>query len=160
MRAIPTQRLLASHADVSGYRFIYRGEVLSSSLIVFSPVMLMPVVVACAKSIALNSFASTSVLDAECEIGNPGESLLGVVAKVGPCDGSPQGLIRASLLTGGSDLVFRMHANDANFLDLADVIAAYEKDASVLLSDDMLSTMDPELLRDISFDHLNGAVNA
>ncbi len=158
MRSLPAQRLLSSHADVSGYSFNFKGQALSSSLIVFSPVMLMPVVVAFAKSIALNVFGSSSVLDAECEIADSGKSLLGVIAKVGPADGSPQGLIRASLLAGASDLIFRMHAK-ANVLDLADVIAAYEKDVEVLLSDNMLSTTDPELLRDVSVDQFNGALN-
>jgi hypothetical protein len=126
MNAIPTQRMLASHATQSGISF--RSGIRNRDyepLIVFSPAMFLPAVISKAQALAEHVLGSSDVLDIRRHESPTG--LLGVEADVGPVDGTPQGLLRGALMARASELVFGFSVLRANApeVDLDATLARY-----------------------------------
>lgn len=153
MRAIPAQRFLASHAKVCQLTFVEMLEpgatVEMPAIVAYSPVVLLPAVIATARVLALHLFESDAMLAIDPPRG--GSGYLGVCVNLGPIDSTPEGLLRALLLKRASDILFRVHAKaDASRICVSDLLTAYqtEKGQRILLG---------QALEEVDFAYLEDA---
>jgi hypothetical protein len=115
LRAIPAQRLLAAHARNLGAQFFSAPEFSGDKglnldpIMVFSPSMFLPAIIAKAESLAKFVFESADMLGVRREINH--RCVLGVEADVLAVDGSPEGVLRSLLLTRASEQVFEFNAD-------------------------------------------------
>lgn len=148
MRAIPADRLLASHAAALKVAFAFEGmghagEALQiEPIVVFSPAMYLPAVIAKAEAIAKFLFGSSEVLGVRRSVNDMG--VLGVEADIMPIDGSPQGILRSLLVVRASEQLFDFQLNSPGlqFIDLARVTAYYRTEGAAALRgerDDVIS---------------------
>lgn len=136
MRAIPAQRLLASHAMNMGATFAFASMAAPDEsatvdpIVVFSPSMYLPAVIAKAEAIAKFVFGSADVLGVKRTVNELG--ILGVEADVMAIDGSPEGVLRSLLLTRASEQVFEFNtsAQKAQQIELAGVTAYYRSEGA------------------------------
>lgn len=151
LRAIPIQRTLASLPQVVGVVFSFQGmtlatgDVIVEPVLVFSPAMFLPAVVARAESLAKFLYGSSDVLGVKRSINEMG--ILGVEADIAAVDGSPQGIIRATLMTYAAEQVFDLFDYQARSspVDLASIRSYYRGEGALALRgerDDVL-TVDP-----------------
>lgn len=135
LRAIPAGRLLAAHAQTFKAKFVFSN--LSDDefdpIVVLSPGMYLPAVIAQAEAIAQFIFGSTEVLGVRRSINEMG--LLGVESDVRPVDGSPQGVLRSLLLTRASEQVFNFNAQQAMspVIDLARLTNYYRTEGAAAI---------------------------
>lgn len=137
-RAIPAQRFLAADASGMGAVFTSGRLTLSddeprfSPLVVFSPSMYLPAVIAKAEALAKFVFGSAEMLGVRRVVNEMG--VLGVEADTMGIDGSAAGMLRALLLRRAAEQVFdqllgqpQSSRPDANSLviDLAAVTSYY-----------------------------------
>ena len=124
MRAIPAQRLLGAHAKQS--RVIFKSDsdriLTVPPLLVFSPVMYLPAVVAKAKALAELAFGSSDMLGIKRTAGH---GLLNQEADVLAIDGTAPGILRAALLTRASEMVFGFSGDKEIQIDLGAVLQLY-----------------------------------
>lgn len=152
LRAIPAQRLLASHAATLGAVFTFpdvamtggREPVAVDGIVVFSPAMFLPAVISKAQALAKFVFGSADVLGVDRSVNDL--AVLGVEADVMTIDGSPQGVLRSLLLTRASEQLFEFNINNradtTQVIDLARVTAYYRSEGAPALrgeQDDFLS---------------------
>lgn len=116
MRAIPVQRFLASHAGVCRQSFLQSPEsglnIEMPAIVAYSPAVLLPAVIATARTFAFHLFDSDAMLAIEAPM--IGMGLLGVTANIGPIDSTPEGLLRTVLMARASDVIFLTHAKKEN----------------------------------------------
>lgn len=147
-RAIPASRLLASHAEVLKAYFTSEGlqvageKALLDPLIVFSPSMYLPAVIAKAESLAKFVFGSADVLGVRRSVNDLG--VLGVEADVKAVDGSPEGVLRGLLLARASEQVFDMNLlfGKSQLIDVARITAYYRGEGAAAVRgerDDVIS---------------------
>lgn len=123
MRAFPIQRILAN--DAAGMTFrSQRGDM--NALVVFSPIVFMPVIAAKAVAIARHVFGpeGDQVLGLQRTLSDG--AMFGLEATVGPLDGSPEGILRALIMTRASQQVFGFTAGRPQVIDLDAVAKSYE----------------------------------
>lgn len=115
MRAIPAQRLLAAHPATRAAVFSY-GQTTSDdddlgidAIVVFSPSMFLPAVIARAEALAKFTFGSAEMLGVKRVVSDM--SILGVEADVAGIDGSPQGVLRSLLMSYASEQLFGLTPN-------------------------------------------------
>lgn len=150
LRAIPVQRLLAAHPSTRRATFAYGQVTLGGdggidAVVVFSPSMFLPAVIARAEALARFMFGSSEMLGVKRSSNDM--AMLGVEADVASIDGSPQGVLRSLLMTYASEQVFSLNARpDAGersiTVDLASVRSYYLGEGALALRgerDDLLT---------------------
>ena len=149
LRAIPAQRFLASHARGLGVVFVFKQPHLPEDMapidpiVVFSPAMYLPAVISKAEALAKFVFGSADALGVRRAVHDMG--VLGVEADVMSIDGSPEGLLRATLLARASEQVFELGEfalSRRQEIDLARVTSYYRGDGALAIrgeEDDILS---------------------
>lgn len=147
-RAIPATRLLAAHAEAhkaffTSDGFIIQGQqALVEPIIVFSPSMFLPAVIAKAESMAKFLFGSSEMFGTRRSTNDLG--LLGIEADVMAIDGSAQGVLRGLLLARASEQVFGLLLSPvkSQLVDLSQITAYYRNDGAPALrgeKDDVIS---------------------
>lgn len=146
---MPAQRFLASHARTLGVVFTYQqphgseDPVSLDPIVVFSPSMYLPAVIAKAEALARFVFGSAEALGVRRVIHDLG--VLGVEADVMSIDGSPEGLLRATLLARASEQVFEYRESPTareQLVDLSRATAYYRGEGAPAVrgeQDDVLS---------------------
>lgn len=151
LRAIPAQRLLTAHPSIHRVVFSYGADALENQdagidpIVVFSPSMFLPAVIARAEALARFVFGSSEVLGVRRSVNEM--SILGVEADVAAIDGSPQGVLRSLLMMYASEQVFSLNARLQKadrplVVDLASVRSYYISEGAPALRgerDDLLT---------------------
>lgn len=151
LRAIPAQRLLAAHPSTQRAMFVYGKTTLGAedggidSILVFSPSMFLPAVIARAEALARFAFRSSEMLGVKRSSNDM--AMLGVEADVAGIDGSPQGVLRSLLMSYASEQVFNLYGQPADgersvSVDLASVRSYYLGEGALALRgerDDLLT---------------------
>lgn len=109
MRALTAQRFLASYARVQGIAFMESGMA-HEPIIIFSPVCVLPAVIAYARSLATLVLGEGADAVLEVHSVDQVESVFGIEQHVGPLDASVAGTLRTLLLSRGFDLMCHAHA--------------------------------------------------
>lgn len=151
LRAISAQRLLAAHPSTRRAVFSYGKPILGvedegiDAIVVFSPSMFLPAVIARAEALARFTFGSSQMLGVKRSANDM--SILGVEADVAHIDGSPEGLLRSLLMSYASEQVFNLHVKPSlddhvTSVDLASVRSYYLGEGAMALRgerDDVLT---------------------
>lgn len=113
MRAVPAQRLLASHPATRTAIFHF-GEVDSNddglgvdAITVFSPSMFLPAVIARAEAMAKFAFGSSEMMGVKRVVNE--FAFCGVEADIAAIDGSPEGVLRSLLMCHASEQLFGLN---------------------------------------------------
>lgn len=131
-RAIHVARLLAAEAGNLRVTFTANGLTLGSEsvptidpLVIFSPSMYLPAVIAKAESLAKFVFGSAEVLGVRRRVNDLG--VLGVEADVKAVDGSPEGILRGLLMSRASHQVFdwKVDGTTPQSIDVSRITAYY-----------------------------------
>lgn len=137
-RALPAWRFLARHAKEQGMEFLYQPVNPDDrvqrfdSIVVMSPAMFLPAVIAKAEAIAKFNFGGTAMLGVKRSSNHLG--VLGVEADVLPVDGSAAGLMRSFLLIRACEQLFDFGFSNSKKVDLSRIAEYYngEGQAAVL----------------------------
>lgn len=150
LRAIPVTRLLAAHAATFQALFVFEsmnGPVEIEPLLVFSPAMFLPVVISQASALATFLLGSDELLGLKRSIADGG--IFGVEADIMEVDGSPQGILRASLMTYASELVFNLGQVQKNqqgqsMIDLTPITHYYRSEGAAAVRGERADVLNNE----------------
>lgn len=137
LRAIPASRMLAAYVEKYNATFTFagmevNGEIVAiEPIVVFSPAMYLPAVIAQAEAKAIFQWGSADVLGVKRTINELG--VLGVECDVMPIDGSAQGILRGLLLAQAAEQVFNLISpgqSSAQVIDLSRATAYYRSEGA------------------------------